>query len=117
MTLEELNKKLISMGFKVEVAEYIKLVQQLIIVLKQLPISKNRKITLDILEKFLEYLKGKDVQNPTKDELKILVDTLKELKQNNAQSIQEYNYFENLAEYLKNLIEYGYKPQGKQNEQ
>lgn len=81
--------------------------QYIISILKQLPIDNRRKIALIVLEKFLKHLMGEQVNSPTKDELKITVDAIKEIKQNNARSIQEYNFIENQAEFIKNLIEWG----------
>lgn len=81
--------------------------QYIISVLKQLPIDNNRKIALIVLEKFLKHLNGEQMYSPTKDELKVTVDVIKEIKQNNARTIQEYNLIENQAEFIKNLIEWG----------
>lgn len=81
--------------------------QYIISILKQLPIDNRRKIALIVLEKFLKHLMGEQVNSPTKDELKITVDAIKEIKQNNARSIQEYNFIENQAEFIKNLIDWG----------
>lgn len=81
--------------------------QYIIGVLKQLPIDNKRKIALNVLEKFVKHLNGEQTDSPTKDELKVTVDVVKKIKQNNARSIQEYNIIENQAEFLKNLIEWG----------
>lgn len=81
--------------------------QYIISVLKQLPIDNKRKIALIVLEKFLKHLNGEQTDSPTKDELKVTVDAIKEIKQNNARSIQEYNLIENQAEFIKNLIDWG----------
>jgi len=63
-----------------------------------LPDSVNKKIALNVLDRFLN---GENIQHLTKNELKIPVDILKELNQNSTKSLQEYNYFEDLAEYVK----------------
>ena len=81
--------------------------QHIISTLKQLPIDNKRKIALIVLEKFVKYLNGEQTDFPTKDELKVTVDAIKEIKQNNARSIQEYNIIENQAEFIKSLIEWG----------
>ncbi len=81
--------------------------QYIIGVLKQLPIDNKRKIALNVLEKFVKHLNGEQTDSPTKDELKVTVDVVKEIKQNHARSIQEYNELENNAEFIKNLIEWG----------
>lgn len=81
--------------------------QYIIDIIKQLPIDNRRKIALIVLEKFLKHLNGKQSNAPTKDELKITVDVVKEIKQNKANSIQEYNLIEEQAEFIKNLIEWG----------
>ncbi len=62
-----------------------------------------------MLEKFLKHLNGEQTEEqtdfPIKDELKVKVNTTKEIKQNNARSIiQKYNLIENQAELIKNLI-------------
>lgn len=78
-------------------------------ILKQLPIDAKRKVVIDLLERYLKHLMGEYVPTPTKDELKIAIDSIKELKQQWAISTQEYNTIEAQAEYYKQLIDWGYK--------
>ena len=78
-------------------------------ILKQLPIDAKRKVVIDLLERYQRNLMGENIPAPTKDELKIAIDSIKELKQQWAISTQEYNAIEAQAEYIKQLIDWGYK--------
>lgn len=78
-------------------------------ILKQLPIDSKRKVAIDILERYQKRLRGEYMPAPTKDEIKIAIDAIKEIKQQWAISTQEYNAIEALAEYCKQLIDWEYK--------
>lgn len=78
-------------------------------ILKQLPIDAKRKVVIDLLERYQKHLMGENIPAPTRDELKIAIDSIKELKQQWAISTQEYNAIEAQAEYYKQLIDWGYK--------
>lgn len=89
--------------------DIISITAELLNILKQLPFESKRKVAIDLLEKFLRHLNGENTSAPTKEEFKIAIDSIKELKQQWTLSTQEYNEIEAQAEYIKQLIDWGYK--------
>lgn len=87
----------------------ISLTIQFINILTQLPITPERKIALNLLNLALRYLRGEKISMPTKGELKITVDIIKDLKHQNAYFIEEHREIDAQAEYLKFLIDWEYK--------
>lgn len=86
-------------------------IQNFIKILKKYPFDAKRQMALNLLERFLKYVKGEIIFTFTKDELDNIVDVIKEIKQEKALSFDEYNQLEKDAEAIKQFIEWGYKEQ------
>ena len=86
-------------------------IQNFIKILKKYPFNAKRQMALNLLERFLKYIKGEIIFTFTKDELENIVDVVKEIKQEKALSYDEYNQLEKDAEAIKQFIEWGYKEQ------
>ena len=88
----------------------LKIAQNIIEILNKMPFDSRKKLTINLLERFIKVLNGeKNVIAPTKEELKTSVDIIKELKEQNALTYEEYNNINMQAEFCKLLIEWGYR--------
>ena len=88
----------------------LKIAQNIIEILNKMPFDSRKKLTINLLERFIKVLNGeKNVIAPTKEELKTAVDIIKELKEQNALTYEEYNNINMQAEFCKLLIEWSYK--------
>ena len=90
-------------------------IQNFIKILKKYPFDAKRQMALNLLERFLKYIKGENIFTTTKDELENIVDVIKEIKQEKALSYDEYNQLEKDAEAIKQFIELAYKEQRQVN--
>ena len=88
----------------------LKIAQNIIEILNKMPFDSRKKLTINLLERFIKVLNGEqNVITPTKEELKTAVDIIKELKEQNALTYEEYNNINMQAEFCKLLIEWSYK--------
>ena len=90
-------------------------IQNFIKILKKYPFDAKRQMALNLLERFLKYIKDENIFTTTKDELENIVDVIKEIKQEKALSYDEYNQLEKDAEAIKQFIERAYKEQRQVN--
>ena len=91
--------------------EMVANIQNFIKILKKYPFDARRQMALNLLERFLKYLRGEQIFPPTKDELENIVDVVKEIRQEKVLSYDEYSQLEKYAEAIKQFIEWCYKEQ------
>lgn len=60
---------------------------------------------LKTLIEIIKMLKGQEYILPQKEEVKILLDVIKDIRQNNTEIEEEKHCIENWLEYLKNIID------------
>lgn len=73
--------------------------------LQKFPDNINYRVAIMILNKAIKFLHNKKITQPTKKELEITIDVIKDIKKSNARTLIDAKEIENQAKFYKFLID------------
>lgn len=76
--------------------------------LQKFPDNINYRVAIMVLNKAIDFLHNKKITQPSKEELKITIDVIKDMKKSNAKILLDAKEIEGEAEFYKFLIDIFY---------
>lgn len=76
--------------------------------LQKFPDNINYRVAIMVLNKAIDFLHNKKITQPSKEELKITIDVIKDMKKSNARTLLDAKEIEGEAKFYKFLIDIFY---------
>ncbi len=73
--------------------------------LKKFPNNANYRVAIIVINKAIDFLHNKKITQPTKEEIKITIDVIKDIKKSNARTLLDAEKIEDEARFYKFLID------------
>lgn len=73
--------------------------------LQKFPDNAKYRVAIIVINKAIDFLHNKKIIQPTKEELKITIDVIKDIKKSNARTLFDKNEIEDEAKFYKFLID------------
>lgn len=83
----------------------IAVAQNYIEYLQNFPDNANYRVAIIVINKAIDFLYNKKITQPTKEELKITIDVIKDIKKSNARTLLDAKGIEDEAKFYKFLID------------
>lgn len=73
--------------------------------LQKFPNNANYRVAIVVINKAIDFLHNKKITQPTKEELKITIDVIKDMKKSNARTLLDEKEIEAQARFYKFLVD------------
>lgn len=73
--------------------------------LQKFPDNVNYRVAIIVINKAIDFLHNKKIMQPTKEELKITIDVIKDIKKSNTRILLDAKEIEDQARFYKFLID------------